>query len=378
YSDTIYKPPQKAVPPAVDCHIPRQLIESAHDRGMEAHMGLAPFLPPGVRDEDRPVQIDGRPFQPPYVANNGCLNNPAVRAYALAAIQDFICHYPDLDGLILDWAEFGAYRLQEHFTCFCPACEQAALAMGYDWQEMHQDVQTLWELLHHLDPQHLAQSRRLLSNPSQLAELLMTFPGILNFQRFKADCVVNFYREVRLLLDNWGFHKVGLSARGWISPWNRSSGMDYRRLAEVCTAVLPKLFTFDHAVLPRWLGQTLQEWNPDLPEPLILEAVKRWLNLPDDIQRPTFADYNIPAPDQPHPAHLSTYSQRLEETADQVNGRSRLFPIAHPYLPDDQWQQMVALIRESPVDGMWVNFYSYLTDQKFEIMRQTWQQSVAN
>jgi hypothetical protein len=33
---------------------------------------------------------------------------------------------------------------------------------------------------------------------------------------------------------------------------------------------------------------------------------------------------------------------------------------------------MVALIRDSPADGMWVNFYSYLTDRKFEIMGQEW------
>jgi hypothetical protein len=375
YLKSAYEPMKKAVPASIDRTIPQQLIESAHERGMKAHLGLAPFLPPGVREEDRPVRVDGRPLQPPFIAHNGCLNNPDIRAYALAAIRDLICHYPYIDGLILDWAEFGAYQLQEHFTCFCPACEKKAKALGYDWAAIRRDVMALWESLHHITSKQLAHSRRIMTNPSELLAALAAYPGILTFLRFKSDCVVSFYQDVRKLLDRLGLEDLDLSARGWISPWNRSSGMDYRRLGGICTAVLPKIFTFDHAVLPRWLGQTLQEWNPDLPESPILEAVKSWLNLPDDIERPTFADYNIPAPDDPHPAHLSSYQVRLEETAAQVSGTASLYPIAHPYLPDDQWRQMVGLIRDSPADGMWVNFYSYLTDQKFDIMRQEWQKS---
>jgi hypothetical protein len=33
---------------------------------------------------------------------------------------------------------------------------------------------------------------------------------------------------------------------------------------------------------------------------------------------------------------------------------------------------MVALIRDSQVDGMWVQMYGYLSDRKLEILRNTW------
>ncbi len=372
YSRTSYKRPTVALPPELDRTIPQQLIEEGQRRGLAVHMGLAPFLPPGLRDTNRPVRVDGQSLQPPYIAANGCLNQPDVRAYALAAIEDLVTHYPDIDGLILDWAEFGAYRLEEHFTCFCSACQVQALNADYNLGEIQRDVLALWNVLHHLTPAKLAHAQRLAANPSELLEALGAYPGLLAFLQFKADCVVGFYRDVRALLNRMGQNSIALSARGWISPWNRSSGMDYRRLASICDAVLPKIFTFDHSVLPRWLGQKLQKWNPTLPESLILETVKGWLNLPDDIERPSFGDYNIPAPEEKHPAHLSAYKMRLEETAAQVKGQSHLYPIAHPYMPDCQWRDMIALIRDSPVDGMWVNFYSYLTDQKFEILREVW------
>lgn len=373
YEGTRYAPPSAPIPPELDRDLPHKMIHAARARGLEAHMGLAPFFPPGVRDEDLPVRIDGRPVQPPLIANTACLNNPGARAYALAFIEDTLAHYPEIDGLILDWAEFGAYRLQDHFTCVCAHCARQAEALGYNWREIMRDVRALWDELHDLTPTKLERAQRLLRNPSEMLALLAAYPGWLAFLRFKAACVTGFYRQVRDRLPQQQGDGVVLSARGWIAPWNLSSGMDYQQLASICDAVLPKLFTFDHAVLPRWIGQTLLQWNPTLSESALLDTITAWLNLPDDIEHRSFANYHIPAPDEPHPARLSSYRVRLDETVAQVAGRARCYPIAHPYLPDAQWKRMVALVRDSAVDGMWVNFYSYLTDDRLEALRQVWQ-----
>lgn len=372
YRETPYAPPVRTLPPDLDRALPQKLIDAAHARGMQAHMGLAPFLVPDLRGVDRPRRIDSKFLQPPLIAHNACLNSPDARAYALAFIEDTMIHYPDADGLILDWAEFGAYRLQEHFTCFCTHCARRAQELGYRWQDIERDVHALWDALHALTPRQLARAQRLLANPAELVALLAAHPGWLAFLRFKAESVASFYQEVRRRLQSIGQEHIVLSARGWISPWNLSSGMDYGQLATVCDAVLPKLFTFDHAVLPRWIGQTLLQWNPALDEAQILDVVTAWLNLPDDISPRSFAHYHIPAPDEPHPARLASYRVRLNETVAQVAGRARCYPIAHPYIPDAQWKRMLALIRDSAVDGMWVNFYSYLTASKLETLRHIW------
>jgi hypothetical protein len=372
YAHGLYQPTTGSVPAEVDTTIPGQMIAEAKRRGMQVHVLFHPFLPPGVRLEDQPRCVDGSIPMPPRVALNACLNAPAAQAYALALAEDIVHHYQDIDGLMPDWSEFGAYQFEDHFTCFCPHCEEAARINGYDWDLVKRDVSALWNWFHSLTSRELERSRRLARNPSELLELLAHYPGWLQFLRFKAHSVVDYYRRLRQSLDNLGFDKITLSARGWPPPWNRSSGMDYRGLAEVCDAVTPKLFTFDYSVLPRWYGQTLLGWNPERSESEILDALVEWMNLPDDLECRSFAHYHIPAPTEPHPARLEAYRARLDEVADQAGGHAYCYPFAHAYLPEAQWKRMVALIRDSRVDGMWVQMYGYLSDRKLEILREMW------
>jgi hypothetical protein len=371
YGNGPYRPPP-AAPADLDRAIPQTMVAEAQRRGMQTYLGTGPFTPPGLRGEDQPVRVDGRPVQPPYVARLACLNSLEAQQYALASIADLVQNYPQAKGLILDWVEFGAYRLEDHFTCFCPHCEGRARAGGFDWPRIRRAVAALWDWLHALTPAELCRASSLWGSASRLVELLTAYPGWVDFLRFKAESVAAFYRRVRALLDDRGRPDMALVARGWCPPWNRSSGSDYRALAGVCGAVSPKLFTFDHAVLPRWWAETLLEWNPALAEADALDAVVEWLDLPDDRAPRRLDQYTIPAPDEPHPARLETYRARLREVADQVGGRAACYPIAHPYLPDRQWAEMLRLIRESDVDGLWVNMYGYLSDAKLEILRTEW------
>jgi len=372
YENGPYRPVATPVPAGIDRDIPQQMIAEAKRRGMQVNVEIHPIIPPNVRLADRPRYIDGSSPKPPQVASNACLNSPAARAYGEALTKDTLQHYPEVDSLSLDWTEYGAYRLKDHFTCFCAHCEREAREAGFDWDAICRDVNVLWQWAHCLTSEELARSRRVLRNPSHLLELFTHYPGWLLFLQFKAQSVTGFYRRIRQLLDHDRMAAVGLVARGWPPPWNRSSGMDYRALANVCTVVAPKLFTFDYSALPRWYGQELLAWNPELPESAILDALVEWMNLPDDIELRSFAHYHIPAPEERHPAKIEAYHSRLGEVADQVHGRALCYPIAHPYLPEPQWREMVATVRDSRVDGMWVNMYGYLSDRKLAILEQEW------
>jgi hypothetical protein len=372
YEGGPYQPAARRIPRGVDQEVPSVMISEAKMRGMQVHILIHPFLPPNVQADDQPMRVDGSVPQPPQVALSACLNNPAARAYGLALVEDTMQHYPKVDGLFTDWVEYGAYRLEDHFTCFCPHCERKGQEQGFDWPAIRRDVAALWDWLHSLTPRELERSRRLLRNPSELLELLTHYPGWLGLLRFKAQSVLDFYGQVRQLLDKLGFEQTTISARGWPPPWNRSSGMDYRALAGVCGAVTPKLFTFDYSALPRWYGETLLAWNPDLSESAILDALVEWMNLPDDFERRSFANYHIPAPAELHPARIEVYQTRLDEVVDQVGGNAYCYPFAHAYLPERQWKRMVAMIRDSRVDGMWVQMYGYLSDRKLEILKEMW------
>lgn len=374
YEGEAYRPRTRSIPSDVDRDVHPAMMAEAKKRDMQVHIQVHPLLPPNLLEQDQPVYLDGSIPQPPqYVfAPYACPNNPSAKAYGLALVEDTIQHFPNVDGLFTDFVEYGAYSLEDHFACFCQHCERRAEEQGYEWGLIKRDVTALWNWLHSLTSRELARSRRLLCNPAELLELLTHYPGWLQFLSFKAQSVVSSYRDVRQLLDTLGAKEVTLSARGWPPPWNRSSGMDYRALAETCTAVTPKLFTFAYSALPRWYGQTLIAWNPKLSESEILDALVEWMNLPDDIEERSFNDYRIPAPTQLQPAKVAVYGTRLDEVMNQVDGKAHCYPFAHAYMPEPQWKRLISMIRDSRVDGVWVQMYGYLSDRKLDILGRMW------
>jgi len=372
YQVSHYRPPDHTTDPQQHIEMPHRVIAEAKRRGMRVHLLFHPFLPPGVRDRDRPVTIDGAHPIPPLVAHNACLNAPDAEAYGLALMQDLVQHYPEIDGLIPDWVEFGAYRLPDLFGCFCPHCERTAREAGLDWERMRQDVRATWEGCHRLTHAELRRSRRMLQSPSALVGLLAKHPGWTDLLRFKASTVRRFYERARATLVDMERAAMPITARGWPPPWNRASGMDYGSLTDLCATVAPKLFTFDYCAIPRWYGETLQAWNPELDESEVLDTLVEWLNLPDENSPRSFSQYNIPAPGEAHPALMEAYGQRLDEVSDQVGGRALFCPIAHAYLPEHQWRDMLTTLHASRADGVWVHMYGYLSDQKMESVREVW------
>jgi len=372
FENSPYHPPEKQARDPADYQIPHDMIAEAHRRGLEVNVEIHPLLPPGVRPEDQIVYIDGKRPELPQVAIGLCPNGPAARAYADALVRDTLAQYAGVDNLSLDWTEYGAYRLKDAFTCFCPHCQARAQAQGLDWACVQRDVTRLWEWFHSLTAEHLVRARRAWHSPSALLALLARYPGCLDLLAFKASSIVATYRRLRAVMDESGGAEVGLIARGWPPPWNRLSGMAYGELAHVCSAVAPKLFTFDYSALPAWYGREVMAWNPLLPESDVLDTLVDWMNLPDDIVHRSLSDYHIPAPDELHPARMDAYVDRVAEVVDQVDGRTRVYPISHPYLPASQWREMVALVRESRADGMWVNMYGYLSDEKLGILSEEW------
>ena len=97
-----------------------------------------------------------------------------------------------------------------------------------------------------------------------------------------------------------------------------------------------------------------------------------WLDLPDDVSPRSFARYQIPAPDEHHPARPESWRAKIDEVADQVAGRTACYAFGHAYRPEAQWKRMIAVIRDSHADGMWVQRYGYLSDSKLDALRDMW------
>ena len=64
--------------------------------------------------------------------------------------------------------------------------------------------------------------------------------------------------------------------------------------------------------------------------------------------------------------------------ASQVSGRATVIPLAHGYVPLDQWKRTVSIIRDSKADGMWVQRYCYLSDEKILALANIWNVQESN
>jgi hypothetical protein len=367
YAASGYAPRRVTVPADVDQSVPRRMIVEARRRRMKVSAQIKPFIPPGVRPSDQPVYPDGSVPKPPQVAMIGSPCSPAVREYGLALVRDTVRAFPELGGLFLDWAEYGAYTFEDLFTCLGPHSATLASSLSLDWNRLAAQVRAVWDRLHRLSDEDLRPPA------TALARLIDDAPGWADFLRLKAEAVRTFYGDVRRALDAAGRTEVQLMARGWPPPWNRWSGMDYGTLSELCAAVTPKLFAFDYCALPRWYGAVLKRWNPALSEAAILDALTAWLDLPDDFPVRRFDMYAIPAEDEPHPVGIPAYRRRVDIVLRAVAGRCAVQPFAHCHMPDAMWREKVRMLSEAPVHGMWIQMYGYLSDSKLQILREEWQ-----
>lgn len=366
YSATKYRPQRPAIPNDVDALIPQKMVAEARKRGMEVYLHLQPFIPPNIQPEDQPMYPDGTLPQLPQVAMFGSPSSSDVRTYGKALVIECLETFDDIDGVFIDWTEFGAYRFEDLFTCLGPHSANMARRLGYDWDEINSNITAIWKKFHCL------QEADLLPAKTALQTLMTNAPGWSQFLHYKSDVIVSFYQEIRDVLDTRNNRHVKLMARGWPPPWNRLSGLWYERLDKICDTVTPKLFAFDYCAIPRWYGETVKRWNPTCSETAILNALVEWLDLPDQINPREFKYYFIPGVEDPHPVGVKAYQRRVAEVTVCVGDRIHIQPFAHAHMPNAMWREMVAMLSQQNIDGIWVQMYGYLSDEKLRILTQEW------
>ena len=62
----------------------------------------------------------------------------------------------------------------------------------------------------------------------------------------------------------------------------------------------------------------------------------------------------------------------MDEVVRQVGDRVSVTPLAHGYVPLEQWKQTVAVVRDTAADGMWAQRYCYLSDAKISALAEIW------
>jgi hypothetical protein len=350
-----------------DAHVPADMVREAQVRGWEAHLLVQPLRVPGLQPSERRVLFNGEAW-PGMEPGLGCPSNPLVLRYGLALIEDTLRAHPSIDGMLLDWAEYPCYCMEDFFTCFCEWCSKRATEEGLDPTELAGDAAALWQLLADLSEEQLDRATRPgWSSVMTLLAWLLDRPGMLQLLELKGEVVAGFHREIRCLLDQMGHQHVKLSTRVWPIPWSLASGAHVSRLAPWCDTISPKLFLFDLAAVPGWYCSALRRINPRVSERTALAFILALLGLrPVEAVEPE--RFVVPGPSDRHPISLDTYRAKVAKPQTFPEGRTAWIPSLHSYLPEDQWDELLQVVSPDAVDGIWVHMYGYLSERKLQAL----------
>ena len=373
YADTPYKPREPNELTSTHGDLVDRFIDGALDRGLKVYLQLSAATPPRLSDDDRPRRPDGQ--LPDRMADTGCLASEAIRRYNAAYVRDLLEQYPRITGFRPDWPEYPCYKLDEAFQDFNPQVKRWAEERHYDFKAIQRDVQAGYDYLHgRLANRDLLDFSGPGRGAATLTALFRSFPGIVEWLRLKSALSNDLLRHWRTVITAHGGPDKELSANAFMSPLTLWTGFDFRGAAALCDAVSPKLYTMHWSVMVEFWGRTLLDRNHGLDEGLVVWSLAHLFDLGDDIKATRIDQYGYPAPDEPHPVPDDAQRRRIEQVCAEVNGRALVTPLMHGYGPLHDFVRRFRVVAESPADGVWINRYGYLGDDKLNAVGRIWRQ----
>ena len=262
--------------------------------------------------------------------------------------------------------------MDEAFQDFSEPVGAWARQRGFAFDEIRKEVGAFYDYLHgsltNADLEGFAGVDR--GKIAQLS-LLRRFPAVLEWLRLKAALSVD-------LLDDWcqviteADDQKELSANAFMTPFNLFTGFDYAGARAYCDAISPKLYTMHWSVMVEFWGRVLLERNPGLDEALVTRALAQLFDLGDQIEAGTLAEYGYPTPDQAHPIPDEPQARKISQVLDEVDGGALVAPLMHGYGRQDDFARRFAVVARSGADGVWINRYGYLSDEKLDAIGALW------
>jgi len=344
-----------------------EFITAAKEAGLKVYLQVGAVQPSGLRDEDRPLLPDGE-LPTNRMAETASLASSAVRAYNRAYVRDLFAAYPEIDGFRPDWPEYPCYTFAEVFQDFSPHVERWAMSHGIGMAGIRRSVSTYYRQLR---GELTNDVLRNLPSTGVLEAIVERLPDVGRWLKLKEALSCDCLRHWRQIISESGGTGKELSANAFMPPYSRITGFDFSGAADICDAVSPKLYTMHWSQMVNFWGEVLLRENPGLDETLLTNVLAHLMAFDDRDEDRTLADFGYPAPDEPHPIPDEPQRRRLEEVLALVGGKTAVTPLVHGYGPVDDFRRRLKLVAESPVDGVWINRYGYLSDEKLDAIAAT-------
>lgn len=372
FKDSPYKPRPADDLTATAGQILSDFVAAAKGRGLRVYIQTGATQPPGLRAEDTPRLPDGR-LPVDRMADTGSLASPAIRAWNRAWTQDIFAHYPAIDGIRPDWPEYPCYKLDEAFQDFGEPVRLWAEEHGFDFDRIQREVAAFYRYLHgnltNADLLDFADRDR---GKFTILRLYNQFPGVAEWFRLKAALSTDLLRDWRTAITTYGGADKELSANAFMVPFSYITGLDFAGAAQVCESISPKLYTMHWSLMVKFWGDVLLATNPGLDETLLVRALVNLLDLAEDEGGTRIDDYGYPAPDEPHPIPDEPQIRKIQQVKTAVGGKAKIYALVHGYGPVDDFRRRLQLVVDSAADGVWINRYGYLSDEKLDVIREVW------
>jgi hypothetical protein len=372
YRDTPYQARRANDLTSAHGHVIGDFVHQARAAGLQVYLQVGAAQPSGLLEEDMPRLPDGTLPQN-RMANTASLASPGVRSYIRAYVRDLLNAYPDITGIRPDWPEYPCYKLDEAFQDFGPHVENWAEERGFDFAMIKAEVLKLYQLLHGgLRNEHLVDWAGPERGCFALVNALRSCPGIAEWLRLKSELSVDLLREWRAALTAYGGEDTKLSANAFMPPFTLFTGFDFGRAARFCSAVSPKLYTMHWSAMVEFWGEALLKHNSGLDEKLVTRALAQLFDLGDQIRAEKLSDYGYPEPHEAHPVPDAPQKRKIAQVKAAAGEGMAITPLVHGYGPADDFARRLKLVAESEADGVWINRYGYLGDEKIAAIAEIW------
>jgi hypothetical protein len=126
------------------------------------------------------------------------------------------------------------------------------------------------------------------------------------------------------------------------------------------------------SVMVEFWGRDLLAHNPGLDETLVVRALAHLFDLGDAITAERLSDYGYPEPHEPHPIPDDCQARKIRQVCTEARGRTPVTPLVHGYGPLNDFSRRFKVVADSPADGVWINRYGYLSDDKLDAVGRLW------
>jgi len=352
-------------------------IEAAQRRGLEVYFQVQAAIPPGYRvqfggpvDEDIPRLPDGS-LPRKRVANNGSLASPHIIEYQHAFIRDLLSHYPEIDGIRFDWPEYPPYFLDSAFFDFSDHAKQAAQRLGYQFDQMQSDSLALYQKLNggltNYDLENWLSEKNQATNFT--AWLNDHYPGAAAMLLMKAQLSKELLAGFRQTMNEAKNGCLELAPSAFPPPWSFISGMNYSLASKYCDSVSVKLYGMHWSMMLRAYGDQILSANPGLSESLLVRALFKFLDISDSEPPTQLNKVYYPGPDEAHLTGPEAQKRKIV-AARKMAKPMPIYAIAHGYGPTEDFRTRMQVASYISPDGVWVNRYCYLNDDKLDIIGQ--------